>query len=419
MKNINKINHCLLLPIVLFNFSTFSITNTQELIKRINEIIQKYPTINVGIEIYSLSKNEPVFTLNSEKLFTPASNTKLFVETAALYALGSNYQFTTQLLSENKINNGILNNSLYLKPDGDPSFTYKHLENLIKELSELGLKEIRGDIFIINNEFDHECFAPGVTIDDLGTTYCNPINSFIVNHQATAISPVNIVDFTDNKKLENLFFDIDSAIRSLLEQYNIKLSGIINFSQKTPPQNYVLAEHKSQKLALLISHMLKESDNLYADCLFKKIASNKYKAIATWQKSRQCLNEFLYDNLSIEPSAIKIIDGSGLSRYTLISPHQIITLLTWAYHQSNFKDFLESLAIAGVDGTLKNRMTNITANVKAKTGSMDGVSALSGYIETEDDFLAFSIINNGYISTLNPPPCKTEIEDAICKLLTA
>ena len=418
MKSINKIYYRFLLLIVLFNFTIFSVKDAQELAIKINEIVEKYPAMTTGIEIYSLKQDKLLYSLNSNKLLTPASNAKLFTSICALNTFGKDYQFTTQIISDNEIIENVLIGNIYLKPDADPSFNSKSLENLIKKLHELGLKEIKGDFLIINKEFDQEGFAPGTTIDDLGDSYFNPVGSLIIDHKAAVVAPVNTVNFTDNKKLENIFFDLNSVLRFLFNKYDIKFSSVINFTQEIPAKSYLLAEHKSEKLSAIIAFLLKESDNLYADCLFKKLAFHKYKEAATWQKSRECLNEFLKEKLNIEPLDIKIVDGAGLSRYTLVSPHQIITLLKWAYVQPNFKDFLDCLPVAGIDGTLKERMLDTKSKVKAKTGTCGGVSSLSGYIETEDDLIAFSIINNGYLSqSLYNPPCKTEIEDAICKLL--
>jgi D-alanyl-D-alanine carboxypeptidase/D-alanyl-D-alanine-endopeptidase (penicillin-binding protein 4) len=81
---------------------------------------------------------------------------------------------------------------------------------------------------------------------------------------------------------------------------------------------------------------------------------------------------------------------------------------------------MDSLPISGVDGALKNRMIDIAGKVKAKTGLLAGVSSLSGYLESNDDLLAFSILTNGFIAkSLYAPECRTMVEDVICRLLVA
>lgn len=402
------------------SFTLVAVTDSKELGKQLNEILAKNGTPQTGVEIYSLKHDQLVYAYNGNKLFTPASNTKLFTSVCALHTLGKEYQFTTALVTNAEITDGTITGDLYFKPDGDPSLSSLDVEELVKKLASAGVAHITGNLYLVNQEFDQECFAPGTTIDDLGESYFSPIGSCMIDRKAAIIHPNNHVDFTDSKSLEHIFFDVSSFLKNLFEKYGIKLDGEIMSVQKIPQAKdyHTLAEHKSAKLGVLVAYLLKESDNVYADCLFKKIAAHKYVAPGTWPKARQALSEFLKDNVGLDFGEIKLVDGSGLSRYNLVSPHQVVLLLQWVYKQPDFTDFLNSLAIAGTDGTLKNRLSDLAHKVKAKTGTMGGVSALSGFIETEDDLLAFSILNNGYIATsLYNPPCKSEIEDSICRLL--
>lgn len=373
--------------------------------------------LNLGMEIYSIKNNKVIYAYNQDHKFIPASNTKIFTSLCALDFLGTEYQFKTQLLTDGVIQENTINGNIYLKGSGDPSLTSENLENLINKLSDNGVQIITGDFCIDHDQFDHEGFAPGTTIDDLGEhSYFNPINSLIINHKASGLHPINIVSFTDNKKMENMFFDLAKFLEEILDKYNIKLHGSFNF--KKSERNFsLILEHVSEKLPVLLSHLNKNSDNLYADCLFKKMGLiDAQSLVGTWQAGATALKCFLEIKLGINPQDIKIVDGSGLSRYNLVSPHQIVTALAWASQQPFFDSFLKSLAVVGIDGTLKNRMLDLSPKVKAKTGAIGGVSSLSGYIETSDqDTLIFSILINGNTNSSYSP--KTEIEDAICKLL--
>lgn len=408
-----------LLLLAVTSFTLVAVKDSQEFARQLSEILDKNGTTHTGVEVYSLKHDHVVFAHNSNQLFTPASNTKLFVGMWALHALGKEFRYTTKIVSETKVVDGALEGNLYLLPDGDPSFTSEHLEDLIKKIAATGLQTIKGNFYLYNQLFDQECFAPGTTIDDLGLSFFAPIGSLIVDRKAALIKPINTVEFLGTKKLDTLFFDVGSALEALLKKYQITLEGQIGVVQEAPKTDFVVfVEHKSAKLVDLLAHCWKVSDNLYADCFFKRMATTVSREPGSWGKARQVLYEFLKETLHLETSDIKILDGSGLSRYNLVSPHHIVLLLKWAYQQPHFAEMVEDLSIAGVDGTLKDRMLDIANKVKAKTGTMGGISALSGYVETEDDLLAFSILNNGYISTsLYNPPCKNEIEDSICRVL--
>ena len=111
------------------------------------------------------------------------------------------------------------------------------------------------------------------------------------------------------------------------------------------------------------------------------------------------VKQILKQKIGVDVNSMNIVDGSGLSRNNKITPSQMMQVLDYAYHDSatNYY-FISSLPIAGIDGTLKNRMKNIAWKVRAKTGTMSGVVALAGYVITKDkEPLAFVIIINGHL----------------------
>jgi len=251
----------------------------------------------------------------------------------------------------------------------------------------------------------------------LGESWYSPVGGLIINHKAVAIDPINTIEFLPDKTFKGIYFEIVPFLKRLLKKHGIRLLGKIAF-KKAPKKVKVLGVHKSKKLITLIRKLMKDSDNLYADCIFKKLGTFQ-GGIGSWKTGQEVLSTFLEKSLSISRNQIKIADGSGLSGCNLISPHQVIKLLIWASKQKYFSEFLQTFSIAGVDGTLAKRMTDLDQKVKAKTGTLGGVSALSGYFEADDDTIVFSILSNSYIAkSFFAPPCKSEIEDGICRLLS-
>jgi D-alanyl-D-alanine carboxypeptidase/D-alanyl-D-alanine-endopeptidase (penicillin-binding protein 4) len=482
----------------LFNSDILFAPVSQQTIKKIQAIVQKVDHY-IGVEIYSTKTNTCIFARNANKLFIPASNMKLFACLTALEKLGADYQFETILATDGDIQDNKLCGNVYIVGSGDPSVTSADIEDLVKGLVDTHIKTIAGDFCIDTEEFDREAFAPGTMIDYFGQSWSNPVGGLIVDHKAAIVHPQNNVEFVDNAKLQNIYFDIALFIEQLLKKYGITLSGKIilkkipigaqgahstenscmgshstamrvekgslkekrshslkkisvnkdslsqgsvnkvflkqsslnqnsldkeplgeNFSTDKFGANTIMQSHQSQKLCVLLSTMMKSSDNLYADCLLKKIGASTTGVPASFATGIAAVQEFLQKSVGIETKKMRMVDGSGLSRYNLVSPHQIVALLVWAYKNHDFDCFLQTLPVSGLDGTLAKRMVDIQERVRAKTGTMGGVSALSGYIDTDDDVLIFSIINNCYISeSVYQPPCKSEVEDAICRLLCA
>jgi D-alanyl-D-alanine carboxypeptidase/D-alanyl-D-alanine-endopeptidase (penicillin-binding protein 4) len=180
-----------------------------------------------------------------------------------------------------------------------------------------------------------------------------------------------------------------------------------------PAGTQQLAEHRQPIMPTLIN-LNKVSDNLTAELLLKTIGVEKFGRRGSAENGLRALKLFLGAS-GIDTTAMSVADGSGLSRYNLITPGAVVNLLTAMWN--NFKlrnEFISTLPIAGIDGTLENRMRGTPAEgiVHAKTGSLSGVSALSGYAVTLDgEELAFSIMMQPFVV---PTRAIREAQDKIC-----
>ena len=150
------------------------------------------------------------------------------------------------------------------------------------------------------------------------------------------------------------------------------------------------------------------------------MGASYYGKPGTWKKGGKAVKAILQKNTGIDFKDTVIVDGSGLSRYNLITPEKLVALLHYAYHNEKIRnDFYSSLPIAAIDGTLQNRMKQVkpSPKVHAKTGTMHGVSALSGYVETKSkQTLIFSIIYNGIPGKIRP---YYNLEDKLCAEIAA
>lgn len=431
----------------------------------LDEIIQKIDSNSIiGVKVISLKNGQTLYEKNSNKLFIPASNLKLFTAAAALTILGVDYRYETKIfLGED--------GNLYLKGSGDPDLSRYDLEQLAVQLKMRQVHKISGSIVVDNYAFDEFAQGSGWMMDASGEYWNSPMDALTVDHNAIHVwvapakqleEPAKVfldpnmtgfpiynravtgqsghlrvdrrtlpdddrIDVEGTIPIESapLEFKVPVPAPAVYAGYILKESlqsrGIFVKGQvmrgKTPENVQEVGVHFSRPLSQIVQYMMKRSDNMYADCLFKKLGQVCVGTPGSWQKGSLALREFLFSATNIDASQMVILDGSGLSRYNLASPHQIIQLLKWAYHDFKIgSEFEASLPIAGVDGTLKSRMVQIKYKVRAKPGGMPGVAGISGYVHTADgDVLAFSILINSLAKPVKD--CKKEIEDQICATL--
>lgn len=188
-----------------------------------------------------------------------------------------------------------------------------------------------------------------------------------------------------------------NVIKNAIEESGIKVSGPL-VANKVPRWANIIYTHYSDPLPAVITEYNKNSVNIIGENIMKALGA-QYKGIpGTWDKGSVVISEFL-NEVGIK-NGFKIVDGSGLSPLNRVSPETLTDILSYAYKSTLISsDFLESLPVAGVDGTLKKRFTqsDIQGRVRAKTGYLKNVRALSGYIFTKKgDVLVFSILSNGF-----------------------
>jgi len=441
----------------------------------IDKIIQQQDSsIHIGLEVVSLKTGQKLYQKNSNHLFVPSSNLKMFTAAAALYYLGVDYKFETSLFTDGVIKNRKLQGNLYIKGSGDPELVDADLEALAFEIKLRGIDVIEGNIVVDNFDFDGIAQGPGWMWDE-GAFECNaPMDALLVNHScvevfvkpsdelakppAVFLSPNTDFITLDNyartseteddlnverswRTKENRIairgqIPFDCATKRYLvaledphlyaanlyydqlRKQGIKINGSV-VVKPVPKTATPLAVHYSRPLALIVEKMMKVSDNLIADCLFKKMGQEHLGSPGTWQRGAQAVRNFLAKEVGLDTSELVVLDGCGQSRYNLASPHQFVQFLSWMQEQfSMSSEFLTALPISGIDGTLQNRLCNpaLRGRIRAATGSMIGVSGLNGFVTTKDgETLAFSLLINGFTKPVEE--VRLSIEDQICQCL--
>ena len=409
---------------------------------------------SIGIAIENLSTGKIIYGDNTSRTFTPASTTKTLIATAALHLLGPDYRFITRLTTNGAISSdGILKGNLYVELSGDPSLTFNDLNTLFSVLTSRHIKRIEGKVIIVTTPFPVYHHAQGYFTDDLNICYAAPSDAININKncfqfslkpnkkigEPGIISNKAGMDFIiiDNETLttsdsqvcdldlvstqENHYtlsgcvgsndrqINFDASVnnpRDELQQWmlaffaknNITVKSTISFG-KLPENTLTLAGHRSEPLSELVGYMMKKSDNLYANVLFKLVGATYYHGDATWKNGSKALVE-IFKSLNIDTQYLSVYDGAGLSLYNRFSPETLIDVLDYNYQNKNIGDyFYEGLSIAGKDGTFKHFSLGKHSSVydfRAKSGSMTYVMTLGGYIKnTKGTPIAVAIMING------------------------
>jgi serine-type D-Ala-D-Ala carboxypeptidase/endopeptidase (penicillin-binding protein 4) len=211
-----------------------------------------------------------------------------------------------------------------------------------------------------------------------------------------------------------------TVFREALAAQGIKVVGQTRWGSATPDSARVLTAHQSMTLGELLVPFLKLSNNGHAEALTKAMG-HKVSGEGSWSAGLAAIKAYVTAH-GMSGSAFRQSDGSGLSRFDLIPPDQLTNLLISVRSEPWFDTWYNALPIADrfTGGTLRSRMRNTPAanNVHGKTGSLTGVSALSGYVTSADGRkLVFSVIENNYLASA--ASVRTQIEDAIAVALAS
>ncbi len=453
-------------------------TTLAELQQRLTEhILQpKYAAALWGVKVCSLDTGRTLFEHNPQKLFSPASNSKLYTIALALDRLGADYRIKTSLYARTKPGlSGALHDDLIIYGRGDPTINarlhggdiYRALEPLVFALTNAGVNRINGDLVGDISFLRGPEFGSGWMWDDLEYYYGAEVSALTINDNILqvsvkpgerigsacklALSPTtsyltfsNRTETVEHGRKRNINFyrllnenlvyvsgqiPIDDPghtedvtmhnpaglftwfFKQALLRHGIKVRGklrTINWlDRQVSPLDLgkmiELGSTESPPMRDLAREVQKPSQNLYTDLLLGHVGElTRTNETRSEQTSEELgireLNKFLAE-AGVKKGEVIFEEGSGLSRDNLTTPNATVTLLQYMNRHRCAEPYLQALPIAGVDGTLKNRMKETAAagNVRAKTGTLRWANSLSGHVTTTaGEHLVFCLMLNRY-----------------------
>jgi len=373
---------------IIFSLNNLFAEAPEKIIKEIVDIISGIPaSTKMAIMIYDPLTQDTLVSINHTETMIPASNTKLFTTATALELMGGDYLLSTKILSDDDgLSDGIIEGNLYIQGFGNPTFSTEDLEELINQLYQSGLRKITGNVVGDDTYFDDVYSRDDWISEERANVKLPPISALVIDRNRT------IVTKKRKGRYRNYFVNVDNPplfaakkLREKLIAYGVEVGGQ-SISGQTVDDAKPLVE-SSIELRELLKEINKSSDNFYAECLFKTLGSAYSGQQGNSFFSTQAILNYIEDN-SIYSIGTKIVDGSGISRFDQVTAGALIGLLEKVYFNiKQFDDFFNSLSIAGVDGTLKKRMIGTSAenNFRGKTGTLNGVCSLAGYVTTADE----------------------------------
>ena len=349
-----------------------------------------FETTQVGLMVYDLDADTLIYQYQARQLMRPASTMKLVTAITALDQLGGGYEYQTRFCYTGSIADSTLTGNLYCVGGFDPSLTADDVTVMAESIRQAGIRKICGNIIADKQMKEVLDYGEGWSWDD--------DNPMLI---PLTIGRKDIFLTTFRKELERQGIDVADT--------RLQNSGVMSNG----------ARHLStyrHSIDVILNRMLKDSDNFYAESMFYQTAASTGHRPAKASDART-LTKQLIKRLGLGGNPYKIADGSGLSLYNYISAELLVYLLRYAHSKEEIiGHLLPALPIAGVDGTLKKRMTSgyTYGNVMAKTGTVTGISSLAGYLTSADGRqLCFAIINQGVMRSKDG----RDFQDQVCSVL--
>jgi D-alanyl-D-alanine carboxypeptidase/D-alanyl-D-alanine-endopeptidase (penicillin-binding protein 4) len=382
----------------------------------------------IGIDVEDDS-GRVLYARNADVLLIPASNRKLFAAATAVNCLGFDHQFATELWIDGR--------DLVIKGGGDPSLGGRYAFDrdavfapFVAALRARGVAAIDGDLIADVSSFDRTTLPPSWKWGNLGADYAAPVDALAYNENVAGVVVDNSVVTTDPfflvaelsrlgtaaihadatntihvdgatpSRVEALIAVSDpalyaaQALRNALHHAGIDVRGAVRVNTTAHAWSERIAVIESPPLAALLATMLKASQNLYAEMLLKDAGSGAYADGLELEK------RFAIDELGVDARSLRFVDGSGLSPDDLVTPSAIVKLLRWMNHPSRRGMWWALLVTPGEqEGTLRRRLADLAPRLRAKTGTINSVNALSGIIAgTHGGYRYFSIMIDHHVA---------------------
>ncbi len=428
---------------------------------------------SLGALVVDMNTSDRWVAIHADRVMNPASNQKLLTAAVALAVLGADYRYRTSLYG--KVANGVARD-LMLTGHGDPSLGVEDLWRLARALKAQGVSKIEGALLVDQSRFDEAYEPPAYNQQpEEWAAFRAPVSAISIEQNTVTLNvlagkageparhwfePPGVVDQSGHIETkatghgQQVLWQLAAApgglvatlgghvsagqprlrfvrrvadprllpgkvLLELLRNVGIQVAGGVELGKKAGGER--LAYLTSAPLSVLLHELGKHSDNFYAETVFKTLAGDTEGPPASSEAAARRMTEWLA-GLGLEAKQTKILNGSGLFDANRVAPSTLAGVLTKTYLDPVLgPDYVSHLAIGGVDGTLKSRFRQdkVKGRVRAKTGTLNDVDALAGYVLSDSGRLpiAFVVLVNGIKN--RHPEVRAQIDRAVSVLAEA
>jgi len=425
-----------------------------DLSEALRKVVENKPfsSARTSIQVLDAESGQSVFSHDPDMVLKPASNMKVVTSATAVALLGPEFRFKTAFYASRPPDaSGVVHGDIFIKGGGSPGLVGEEWWLIARRMRALGITKIEGDVVgddtyfddvrrgprwpspVVDNPYNApvsalSCFYSSVSITVTPTSpgrppevFLDPFSSYfrVVNRAITSSQgldlrvgrqwdgqqniihvegriPTGSGPITTYRSVEEPTLYALSAFKDAVAREGIAITGTLR-AGVVPRGSHFLHVHESKPLADLIQDMNKESNNFMAESILKTIGAETGGAPGSSQKGAAAVKRYL-ETLGVSTEGLVQVDGSGLSPDNRVSSNILARILLAT--RNDFQaapEFMASLPIGGIDGTLDHRMMGgpATRKIRAKTGFINGVSSLSGYAWNENGrLLVFSILVN-------------------------
>jgi D-alanyl-D-alanine carboxypeptidase/D-alanyl-D-alanine-endopeptidase (penicillin-binding protein 4) len=320
-----------------------------------------------------------LYARNADKLTVPASNRKLYASAFIAGCLGLDTQLRTEVWRDGE--------DLVLRGDGDPSlgsWRYERdgdFDRLAQQLRARGVTRVR-DVIADVSLFDRTVYPGGWKLGNIGSDYAAPVDALSWGENEIPV----------DRAVPDAALHAANALRDALFLWGVEVTGTTRVNVEPRAWSELLTTIESPFVADLLRAVLKNSHNLYTEMLLKRAGGGTYANAFAMERA------FLTAEAAVDPRSFNFVDGSGLAPDDLLTPRSTIRVLRWMNHPSRRAFWWATLAQPANEGTLRRRLIPLEGRVRGKTGTINGVNALSGIMAMPDGrYRYFSVMVNHHL----------------------
>ena len=384
-----------------------------------------FANAQLGVLIVNPGTSDTLYSRNSGKLFMPASNQKVLTGAVALALLGPDYRYQTVIARRGEMKDSVLEGDLIVIGRGDPTISDRFHGNALNAMAAIadsigarGISRVTGALRQGGNAFPDSIYGYGWEWDDLSGSSGAPVDELLYNEgMVQRAARIDGRDTTVAIATRTPGYAYLSALYLALSRRGIAVEGLVDLGVDSLVAPYdTLYAFQSPPMREILKHFLKPSQNQIGEVLLKTLGLER-AGVGVADSGAAVVRRQLTE-WGVDSAGVVVYDGSGLSRHDLVSPETLVrTLVAMMRDSTTFAVFHDALPIAGVDGTIRTRMAGTAAanNLRAKTGTIEFVRSLSGFVSTADgELLVFSFLSNHFTV---PVAQITRIQDAMGVLL--